>query len=115
MCKLLLIALFVISFPFLAHGAEVTLAWDANTESDLAGYKIYAGLSSGIYTEINDVGNVTQYIKGDLIEGETYFFIATAYDNSGNESGYSQEVSYYVPIIVDTVPPLPPTNFREVQ
>ena len=29
--------------------SAVTLLWDANTESDLAGYKVYVGVASGVY------------------------------------------------------------------
>ncbi len=33
--------IFFLASPSLSYSAEVTLAWDANTESDLAGYKVY--------------------------------------------------------------------------
>jgi len=71
----------------------VTLAWDPNTEPDLAGYKIYYGASSGTYTANVDVGNVTTYTVTGLTPGVTYYFVATAHDNFGNESGYSNEVN----------------------
>lgn len=83
-------------FPFAnqsAFGADVSLQWDANTESTLAGYRIYYGLSSGTYPTMLDVGNHTSCVISDLVEGEEYFFVATAYDTSGNESGYSNQVS----------------------
>jgi hypothetical protein len=73
--------------------AQVTLAWDANTESDLAGYKVYIGTSSGVYTSKIDVGNVTTYTVTGLQPGNTYYFVVTAYDTGGLESGYSNEVS----------------------
>ncbi len=80
----------------------VKLGWDANTESDLAGYKIYTGTVSGTYTNIIDVHNVTEFTIPNLTVDTTYFFAATAYDSSGNESGYSNEISY---LVVDTIPP----------
>ncbi len=37
----------LILFPVLAHGAQVTLAWDANSEPDVAGYNLYYGTAGG--------------------------------------------------------------------
>ena len=79
-------------FPFGAFGAELNLAWDANTEPDLAGYKIYYGIASGDYSHSIDVGNITEYTVLDLDDGGTYYLAATAYDRDGNESGYSEEL-----------------------
>jgi hypothetical protein len=76
---------------------QVTLAWDPNTESDLAGYKVHYGTTSHGYTNSLDVHNVTTTTVTGLSAGQTYFFAATAYNASGQESGYSNEVSYSVP------------------
>jgi len=70
-----------------------TVSWDANTESDLAGYKIYYGQNSGSYDDVVDVGNDISWVVDNLIVSATYFFVATAYDSSGNESAFSNEVS----------------------
>jgi len=75
-----------------AHAAQITLAWD---ESDGAtGYKIYSGTTSNSYEWVVDVGNVTSYTTSDLTTGYTYYFAATAYDETGLESDFSDEVSY---------------------
>jgi hypothetical protein len=79
-----------------ASAGQVTLAWNPNTESDLAGYRLHYGTASGSYTVHLDVHNVTTYTVGGLTDGQTYYFAATAYDASGNESGYSNQVSYSV-------------------
>jgi len=79
-----------------ARAEQVTLAWDANTESDLAGYKLHYGTASNSYSVHIDVNNVTTYTVAGLSAGQTYYFAATAYDASGNESGYSNSVSYAV-------------------
>ena len=76
-----------------ALAAQVPLAWDPNTEADIAGYKIYYGTVSSAQAESIDVGNVTAYTVMGLPEGKTYFFAATAYDRYGRESGFSNEVS----------------------
>jgi len=88
--------------PALSSAAQVTLAWDPNTETDLAGYKLYYGTSSGSYPSSVDVGNLTSYTLSGLLEGRTYYFAATAYDLNVNESGFSNEVSK---AIADVTPP----------
>src|SRR3989441_5260872 len=88
--------------PALSSAAQVTLAWDPNTETDLAGYKLYYGTSSGSYPSSVDVGNLTSYTLSGLLEGRTYYFTATAYDLNVNESGFSNEVSK---AIADVTPP----------
>ncbi len=75
--------------------SSVTLTWNANKESDLAGYKLYRATTSGGYgAPIATLpGNVTAYIATGLQVGTTYFFIITAYDSAGNESPRSNEVN----------------------
>ncbi len=98
-----LVALTLILFLCISnvYSAQATLSWNPNSESDLAGYKVYYGNSSGSYSSSIDAGNQTSYTISNLVEGEIYFFAATAYDFSGNESGYSNEVSYDVPVDTD--------------
>ncbi len=64
----------------------VTLAWDANPESDVTGYRLLYGTTSGDYTQVVDAGNTTTATVTNLVTGTPYFFAATAYNNSGLES-----------------------------
>jgi len=86
---------FLVLFPVKAYCENVTLAWDANQESDLKGYILYYGTSSGIYTSNIDVGNITEYTTPDLQDG-TYYFAVTAYNEADYESAYSVELPYTV-------------------
>ncbi len=77
---------------------SVTLLWnkpvsDANgsTLNDLAGYKVYYGMSSMNYTRSIDVGHFTGAVISNLSPGN-WCFSVTAYDVSHNESGYSNEM-----------------------
>ena len=75
--------------------SSVTLTWNPNTDSDLAGYKIYRATTSGGYGApiVTVPGNITTYVAAALQSGTTYFFVITAYDTAGNESPRSNEVS----------------------
>jgi len=90
--KVSLLAFALLLSPMVAYGAAVTLAWDANTEDDLAGYKIHYGTTSHSYSQSIDVGDVTEYTLAELDDGVTYYIAATAYDDDANESGYSVEL-----------------------
>ena len=83
--------------PRQAVAGQIVFAWDANTEPDLSGYKLYYGTVSGTYGTPVNVGNATTYTLTGLTDGQTYYSVLTAYDTFGNESGYSNEVAYAVP------------------
>lgn len=76
---------------------QITVSWDANTEIDLEGYKVYYGSSSGTYDFIHDVGLNTSHTIVGPEPGTSYFFAVTAYDTVANESGFSNEVVYPKP------------------
>jgi len=100
-CALHLTPLFFLLCAMLsaaAYAASVELEWDPNTEPQLAGYKVYWGNSSGNYTNSKNVGNTTFCTITGLDEGKTYYFAATAYDGDGTESGYSDQITYTVPL-----------------
>ncbi len=78
--------------PVTSQADSVVLAWDANTERDLGGYKVYYGRETGKYSRLIDVGNTTSCSISGLSTG-TWYFAITALDHSGNESDYSNEVS----------------------
>lgn len=73
---------------------DCVLAWDANPELDLAGYRVYLGRFPGVLTQNSDVGNVTQ-VSCSRVGASTngrWFVAVTAYDASGNESARSIEL-----------------------
>ena len=102
--KRFLLALLIVLIPCMSQAMDVTLKWDPNTESDLAGYKIYFGQTKGgpytgagspiiIYkTATGFVATSPEWKVPNLASG-TWYFVATAYDTEGLESGYSNEVS----------------------
>ena len=96
-------------FSKVGLAAQIRLAWDPNTESDVAGYKIYYRTSSKSYSGSVDVGNVTSYHLTGLKGGQSYYVTVTAYNSTGSESSYSGEVSG---VATEPTPPVsetPPT------
>jgi PKD repeat protein len=76
-----------------AFAGSVTLAWDPVTSPALAGYVLHSGPAAGNYTTKIDVGNVTSRAIANLAEGATYHFAVTAYDASGTQSSFSNDVA----------------------
>ena len=89
---ILLMLELILGIPTGGYARDIRLAWDANTESDMAGYKIYYGPGSAQYTTSVDVGNRTSYALAGMDDTKTYYLVLTAYNNSGLESGYSNEI-----------------------
>jgi Fibronectin type III domain len=77
---------------------SVTLGWDPSSDPNSVAYNIYYGTVSHEYTTEVSAGNATSVVINGLIEGATYYFAATTYDVSGQESSFSDEVPYTVPI-----------------
>lgn len=73
--------------------ASVGLSWTANTEADLAGYKVYIGTQSQLYNPPITLGTATNYTATNLTSSRTYYFCVSAFDNAGNESPCSTEMS----------------------
>ena len=111
--KKFLLVFVLLAFASVVSAEEVTLQWDANTEPDLAGYKVYYSTTSGpayngqgaiLLDEISgdqmfnspvDVGNEVE-VTFNMPNG-TWFYVVTAYDNEDPvlESDYSNEVSTF--------------------
>ena len=108
-------------FPNPASARDVTLAWDANSETDIAGYKIYYGKIPGgpyngsgssdgaspIVVSLSSLLNPSspEFTVHGLPRG-TYCFVTTAYDTEGLESLYSNEAC--------TSPPNSPPNLAPI-
>ena len=109
----MIVCVFMIAFYSSAFaGSSITFAWDANTESDLAGYRLYQATTSGQYTfgDGNQVATIpagTETVTLEDVPDGTYYWVATAYDVGGLESGPSNEVS----ATLDATPPQPPQGF----
>ncbi len=88
-----LIFLGVITPVFGQTANTVTIQWAPNSENDLAGYRVYQGVKPGQYRFSRDIGNTLSYTASNLDTSLTHYFCVTAYDNAGNESSPSAEIS----------------------
>ena len=81
--------------------ASVTLGWDKSPEATVSKYRLYVGIQSMVagnpplvnYEIANSSAAPTYKVDG-LDLGTQYFFVVTAVDGQGFESGYSNEVAY---------------------
>ncbi|HTX22246.1 MAG TPA: fibronectin type III domain-containing protein [Candidatus Aquilonibacter sp.] len=80
-----------------AAAASVSLAWNPSSDTNVVGYNVYYGTTSGDYTGKVQAGNVSAITISNLTCGTTYYFAATAFDSAGNESGFSNEAQFIVP------------------
>ncbi len=92
----------------------VDLIWDANPETDLAGYNVYRSAITGSgYTKLNsNILTTLDYTASLADYGITNYFVCTAMNTSGLESDYSNEVSY---VMLNPDPPSVPTGLTITQ
>lgn len=116
MTQKIYIAILAASIILLSAGnllaGSAALSWTAPTTNsdgtsltDLAGFKVYYGTTSGNYSTVINVGNVTSYTVTGLTDGVTYYFTGTAYNTSGVESDFTTEISKTIQA-VDVTPPV---------
>ncbi len=92
------------------------LSWNANTEIDLAGYRIYqcsqlpCERASGTATPVATLGRVTSFNIGT--PSVVRYYVITAYDSSNNESGESDVTTYTPAISPPATPPPTPTGLQ---
>jgi hypothetical protein len=79
----------------------LSLAWDAPLNSDgtpmtnVVGYKVHYGTSSGVYDKTVDNGMNKTCMLTDLSRG-MYYVAVTCYDANGIESSFSNEIVQYI-------------------
>ncbi len=77
---------------------SVNLSWTGSS-SPVSGYNVYrSGQTGGPYTRITSaLDGSTAYTDTTVQAGQTYYYVTTAVDSSGNESAYSNETSAVIP------------------
>jgi subtilisin family serine protease len=86
---------------------RVTLDWANNTETDLAGYRVYRHAGDGAWTRIATT-STSALTDTAVSAGPTYTYRVSAYDQAGNEGAASTEAS--ATPTADLTAPAPPTG-----
>jgi hypothetical protein len=109
--------LFLLVTSQLARAQTETLMWDANAptgiqQTQVVGYNVYLGISSGKYNTVYNAGLVTKYTLLNLTVGTRYYAAVTAYNSSQTESLPSNEVMFLaaLPTPTPTATPTPVTT-----
>ena len=117
--KKILMLLSIVLLATSVQAGSLFITWDANTESDFDGYKLYYAppteytlvdgmwVHSGNYPTVIDITDeaLTSYTIPDILVGPQGICL-TAYDTSGNESDYSEAITSF--FVVPGVPPIAP-------
>jgi hypothetical protein len=76
---------------------SVNLSWSGS--SSAVAFNVYRGnLSGGPYTKINPVLNATTTYNDSSVQGgQAYYYVTTAVDSSGAQSGYSNQIQAVIP------------------
>ncbi len=94
--KLAVALLSSLFLPMALHAADVparsvSLAWNPNPESNVAGYKVRFGTARGVYSQVIDAGRETSAALPQMILGSTYYMAVSAYNMAGEEGPASAE------------------------
>jgi hypothetical protein len=73
---------------------NVSLAWDPSPSGGAAGYLVYSIVQGSSQSTVTDVGNATNAVVQNLVEGQSYTFYVTAYDANRVESDPSNSIDF---------------------
>ena len=107
--RLCLVALVVVTTCSITaaqtSGLPVTIAWDANSEPTVVGYRVYVGTAPSVYGETFDTGSTTSFTYRTGLAGQRYYFAVAAYAAGNVEGPRSSEVSTVIGSAGSTLPP----------
>jgi hypothetical protein len=82
---------------YILGARTVELSWTHNSESDLAGYRVYRAFENNNFERITDTRESTSYSDRNIEAGKHYRYAVTAIDRTGNESKLSEPVVVSAP------------------
>lgn len=109
----IIVALIVLLTLFPAHAQQVTTSWTNSTSVGVVGYRVYRRTPTGSYTLIG-MATTAPIVDAMVAPGATYMYVATAFDGTGRESIFSNEVTAIIPNAPPPPPPPPPPGGMKV-
>ncbi len=79
---------------------SVNLAWNANPEADIAGYRVHYGTASGDLTSSLTVDTSPAATLAGLEPGTRYYCAVRAFNTSALEGSLSSEISFVIPAAI---------------
>jgi fibronectin type 3 domain-containing protein len=76
---------------------SIELSWEADTEPDLAGYRVYRSTGDGPFEKMGDMVATPSYSDRAAEHGKTYRYAVSAVDKTGNESARAAPVEATLP------------------
>jgi len=80
---------------------SVLLTWQASAEMEnpIVGYNVYRStLSGGPYSKLtSNTVDALEFADTSVSDGTTYYYVVTAVDSQGVESGFSNQISAIIP------------------
>lgn len=85
------------SVTAIASTGSIELAWEQNSEPDLAGYRVYRAEGTGEFARIGDTRTAPNYSDRPVRSGVRYRYAVSSVDRVGNESAQSAPVEIVAP------------------
>jgi len=98
LARLIAAAVWLAALSARAEPDRVTVAWDPNPETDIAGYRVYYGRVGTTVTNVVSPGTTTQQQVISLSPATQYWFYVTAFNTAGLESDPSEVLTYTTPL-----------------
>jgi fibronectin type 3 domain-containing protein len=78
---------------------SVALTWNPSTSTNVVGYNVYRGTTSGgPYAKLNSAPDTgTSDTDTTVQSGQTYYYVVSAIDSNANESLFSNQVQAVIP------------------
>jgi len=81
---------------------SVTVTWTPSVSQSVVGYNVYRATTPGGESQTTPINGAAlvpgeAYVDPNVVDGATYYYVVTAVDSSGAESGDSNEASAAIP------------------
>jgi hypothetical protein len=95
-CILLVVVVVLVRFTLNLDAPSISMAWDPNSEPNLAGYNVYRSQESGVFTKPplngSELVTATTFTDSMIERGQTYYYVVRAVGTEKQESEPSNQI-----------------------